>query len=276
MNLSSQNRVILNDGNTFPRTGFGVFLISDENVFPSVLSALDIGYRLIDTASIYKNEHGVGLALKASGIPRDELCLTTKIWNDAHGDGKTRESCQSSLTRLNLDYIDLLLIHWPCPNQNKFVDAWKELIDLRDEGFIKSIGVSNFNISHIELLIKQTGVVPSVNQVECHPWLQQVEQRLFHKELAIQTQAWSPLGRGKLLTDPILLSIASKYSISTAQVILSWHYSLGILPIPKSTKPERMLENLNAINYRLDDDDLSRIGRLQSGIRTGPDPSTFG
>jgi 2,5-diketo-D-gluconate reductase A len=276
MNSLFDNNVTLNDGNIIPPIGFGVFLISDEEVYPSVASAIDIGYRLIDTASIYKNENGVGRAVKECVIPRSSIYITTKVWNDAHGNGKTRESCKASLQRLNLDYIDLLLIHWPCPTQNLFVEAWRELIDLKDEGFVRSIGVSNFNITHLEELIQRTNVVPSVNQVECHPWLQQDELRLFHHEVGIKTQAWSPLGRGKLLKDPILTSIASKHSITTAQVILSWHYSKGILPIPKSTNSNRMQENIDAIKYKLDDDDLSQITLLQTGTRVGPDPLSFG
>ena len=265
----------LNDGNALPIIGFGVFLVSNNDVVASVTSALDVGYRLIDTASIYKNELGVGLAVKSSNIPRSQIYLTSKVWNDSHGGGKTRNSCMSSLQKLDVDFIDLLLIHWPCPSQNLFVEAWKEMIELREEGLVKSIGVSNFNVNHIEEIIAQTGVVPSVNQIECHPWLQQDSLRLFHDQHNIITQSWSPLGRGRLLSDATILDIASKHSISAAQVILSWHLALGALPIPKSTNPDRIRENFSLTNNILDEHDLSRIKLLDSDIRTGPNPLNF-
>jgi 2,5-diketo-D-gluconate reductase A len=264
--------LILRDGNQIPAIGFGVFLIPNEDVKAAVRVALDSGYRHLDTASVYHNEIGLGEAVRASLIQRSELFITTKIWNDDQGILKTKNALIASLRRLDLDYIDLVLIHWPVPGRGLYVDTWKELIDLQAQGLIKSIGVSNFNPEHLDAIIESTNVIPVVNQVECHPWLQQHHLRAFHAELGIITQSWSPLGRGKLLNDPIIKALASKNNITEAQTILAWHMAVGNLPIPKSVTPSRIKENLQATLIQLDDDDIEQMGLLDAGIRVGPDP----
>ncbi len=255
--------------------GFGVFLIANAEVESAVKTALDCGYRHVDTASIYKNEIGVGAAIQSSKIPRSDLFITTKIWNDDQGTGKTKKSCLASLERLRLDYLDLVLIHWPVPGRGLYVDTWRELIALQAEGRVKSIGVSNFNPEHLDTIIADTGVVPVVNQIECHPWLQQNSLRAFHAKLGILTQSWSPLGRGKVLNAPIIKAIANKHSITEAQTILAWHLAVGNLPIPKSVTPSRIKENFQATTIQLEAEDLLQIEQLDAGIRVGPDPLQF-
>ena len=208
---ATANKTSLRDGSQIPSIGFGVFLIPNSEVVAAVSTALACGYRHLDTASIYKNEEGVGEAVRASNLPRKDIFITTKIWNDDQGTGKTKAACFASLDRLGLDYLDLVLIHWPVPGRGLYVDTWRELIDLRDKGHIKSIGVSNFNPDHLEAIIQATGEVPVVNQIECHPWLQQTVLRTFHANLGIVTQSWSPLGRGKLLNEPIIKTIAKNH-----------------------------------------------------------------
>ena len=271
--------VVLNtsllDGNQIPSIGFGVFLIPNSEVVAAVSTALDCGYRHLDTASIYKNEEGVGEAVRASNLPRNDIFITTKIWNDDQGTGKTKAACFASLDRLGLDYLDLVLIHWPVPGRGLYVDTWRELIDLRDKGHIKSIGVSNFNTDHLEAIIQATGEVPVVNQIECHPWLQQTVLRTFHANLGIVTQSWSPLGRGKLLNEPIIKTIAKKHNSTEAQVIIAWHLKVGNVVIPKSITPSRIQENYQASKINLDSDDIAQILKLDAGIRVGPDPLQF-
>ena len=241
----------------------------------AVSTALACGYRHLDTASIYKNEEGVGEAVRASNLPRKDIFVTTKIWNDDQGTGKTKAACFASLDRLGLDYLDLVLIHWPVPGRGLYVDTWRELIDLRDKGHIKSIGVSNFNPDHLEAIIQATGEVPVVNQIECHPWLQQTDLRTFHGNLGIVTQSWSPLGRGKLLNEPIIKAIATKHNSTEAQVIIAWHLKVGNVVIPKSITPSRIQENYQASKINLDSDDIAQILKLDAGIRVGPDPLQF-
>ena len=269
------NKTSLRDGNQIPSIGFGVFLISNSEVVAAVSTALACGYRHLDTASIYKNEEGVGEAVRASNLPRKDIFITTKIWNDDQGTGKTKAACFASLDRLGLDYLDLVLIHWPVPGRGLYVDTWRELIDLRDKGHIKSIGVSNFNPDHLEAIIQATGEVPVVNQIECHPWLQQTGLRTFHGNLGIVTQSWSPLGRGKLLNEPIIKAIATKHNSTEAQVIIAWHLKVGNVVIPKSITPSRIQENYQASKINLDSDDIAQILKLDAGIRVGPDPLQF-
>ena len=269
------NKTSLRDGNQIPSIGFGVFLIPNSEVVAAVSTALACGYRHLDTASIYKNEEGVGEAVRASNLPRKDIFITTKIWNDDQGTGKTKAACFASLDRLGLDYLDLVLIHWPVPGRGLYVDTWRELIDLRDKGHIKSIGVSNFNPDHLEAIIQATGEVPVVNQIECHPWLQQTDLRTFHGNLGIVTQSWSPLGRGKLLNEPIIKAIATKHNSTEAQVIIAWHLKVGNVVIPKSITPSRIQENYQASKINLDSDDISQILKLDAGIRVGPDPLQF-
>ena len=269
------NKTSLRDGNQIPSIGFGVFLIPNSEVVAAVSTALACGYRHLDTASIYKNEEGVGEAVRASNLPRKDIFITTKIWNDDQGTGKTKAACFASLDRLGLDYLDLVLIHWPVPGRGLYVDTWRELIDLRDKGHIKSIGVSNFNPDHLEAIIQATGEVPVVNQIECHPWLQQTDLRTFHGNLGIVTQSWSPLGRGKLLNEPIIKAIATKHNSTEAQVIIAWHLKVGNVVIPKSITPSRIQENYQASKINLDSDDIAQILTLDAGIRVGPDPLQF-
>jgi 2,5-diketo-D-gluconate reductase A len=269
------NKTSLRDGNQIPSIGFGVFLIPNSEVVAAVSTALACGYRHLDTASIYKNEEGVGEAVRASNLPRKDIFITTKIWNDDQGTGKTKAACFASLDRLGLDYLDLVLIHWPVPGRGLYVDTWRELIDLRNKGHIKSIGVSNFNPDHLEAIIQATGEVPVVNQIECHPWLQQTGLRTFHGNLGIVTQSWSPLGRGKLLNEPIIKAIATKHNSTEAQVIIAWHLKVGNVVIPKSITPSRIQENYQASKINLDSDDIAQILKLDAGIRVGPDPLQF-
>ena len=269
------NKTSLRDGNQIPSIGFGVFLIPNSEVVAAASTALACGYRHLDTASIYKNEEGVGEAVRASNLPRKDIFITTKIWNDDQGTGKTKAACFASLDRLGLDYLDLVLIHWPVPGRGLYVDTWRELIDLRDKGHIKSIGVSNFNPDHLEAIIQATGEVPVVNQIECHPWLQQTDLRTFHGNLGIVTQSWSPLGRGKLLNEPIIKAIATKHNSTEAQVIIAWHLKVGNVVIPKSITPSRIQENYQASKINLDSDDIAQILKLDAGIRVGPDPLQF-
>lgn len=269
---ATANKTSLRDGSQIPSIGFGVFLIPNSEVVAAVSTALACGYRHLDTASIYKNEEGVGEAVRASNLPRKDIFITTKIWNDDQGTGKTKAACFASLDRLGLDYLDLALIHWPVPGRGLYVDTWRELIDLRDKGHIKSIGVSNFNPDHLEAIIQATGEVPVVNQIECHPWLQQTVLRTFHANLGIVTQSWSPLGRGKLLNEPIIKTIAKKHNSTEAQVIIAWHLKVGNVVIPKSITPSRIQENYQASKINLDSDDISQILKLDAGIRVGPDP----
>ena len=272
---ATANKTSLRDGSQIPSIGFGVFLIPNSEVVAAVSTALACGYRHLDTASIYKNEEGVGEAVRASNLPRKDIFITTKIWNDDQGTGKTKAACFASLDRLGLDYLDLALIHWPVPGRGLYVDTWRELIDLRDKGHIKSIGVSNFNPDHLEAIIQATGEVPVVNQIECHPWLQQTDLRTFHGNLGIVTQSWSPLGRGKLLNEPIIKAIATKHNSTEAQVIIAWHLKVGNVVIPKSITPSRIQENYQASKINLDSDDISQILKLDAGIRVGPDPLQF-
>lgn len=272
---TTANKTSLRDGSQIPSIGFGVFLIPNSEVVAAVSTALACGYRHLDTASIYKNEEGVGEAVRASNLPRKNIFITTKIWNDDQGTGKTKAACFASLDRLGLDYLDLVLIHWPVPGRGLYVDTWRELIDLRDKGHIKSIGVSNFNPDHLEAIIQATGEVPVVNQIECHPWLQQTDLRTFHGNLGIVTQSWSPLGRGKLLNEPIIKAIATKHNSTEAQVIIAWHLKVGNVVIPKSITPSRIQENYQASKINLDSDDIAQILKLDAGIRVGPDPLQF-
>lgn len=269
---TSASIVKLHDGYQIPSIGFGVFLIPNTEVKSAVSTALGCGYCHIDTASVYKNETGVGEAVRSSLIQRSDIFITTKIWNEDQGSTKTKDACFASLQRLGLDYLDLVLIHWPVPGRGLYVDTWRELIELKAQGLIKSIGVSNFNSEHLDTIIEKTGVIPVVNQVECHPWLQQISLRAYHTKLGIITESWSPLGRGKLLDEPIIKAIATRHKITAAQAIIAWHLAVGNIPIPKSVTPSRIKENYQATTIKLDPDDLVTIQQLDAGIRIGPDP----
>jgi 2,5-diketo-D-gluconate reductase A len=265
----------LNDGNHIPQLGFGVFQVPAEETAQAVRRALDTGYRLIDTAAAYGNEEGVRDAVRASGLDRGEVFITTKLFNDDHGRDPARRAFEQSLSKLGGDYIDLYLIHWPVPSRGLYVETWEALCALREEGRVRSIGVSNFQIEHLQRIIDATGVVPAVNQIELHPRLQQAELRRFHTERGILTEAWSPLGKGKLLDDPVIADIAAGHDRTPAQTVLRWHLQLGNVVIPKSVTPSRIEENLHVFDFELSAGEMDRLGELERGERTGPDPDSF-
>ncbi|KAB8161160.1 aldo/keto reductase [Streptomyces sp. 3MP-14] len=268
--------VTLNNGVTMPQLGFGVFQVPDDETAQAVGTALEAGYRSIDTAAAYGNERGVGQALAASGIPRDQLFVTTKLWNDDQGHDRALAAFDASLERLGLDRLDLYLIHWPAPEQDRYVDTWRALERLYADGRIRAIGVSNFHVTHLQRLMDETGIVPAVNQVELHPGLPQVELRAFHREHGIATEAWSPLAKGGLLRDASLGRVAERHHVTPAQAVLRWHLQLGNIVIPKSVTPERIRQNLDVLDFTLDEDDMATIAALESDLRTGPHPDTFG
>jgi 2,5-diketo-D-gluconate reductase A len=267
--------VDLNDGNRIPQLGFGVFQVPAEDTAEAVGRALDTGYRLIDTAAAYGNEAGVRDAVRASGLDRREVFITTKLANPEHGRDKARRAFQESLEKLGGDYIDLYLIHWPIPSRDLYLETWETLCALKDEGSVRSIGVSNFQIEHLERIIDATGVVPTVNEIELHPRLQQAELRRFHQERGIATEAWSPLGKGELLDDPVIEEMAAAHDRTPAQTVLRWHLQLGNVVIPKSVTPSRIEENFQVFDFELSDEEMRRLSELDRGERTGPDPDTF-
>jgi diketogulonate reductase-like aldo/keto reductase len=265
--------ITLNNGVTMPQLGFGVFQVSTEDTRAAVAEALRVGYRSIDTAAIYGNEEPVGRALADSGIPRDELFVTTKLWNSDQGYDEALRAFDTSMAKLGLDRLDLYLIHWPAPKQDRYVDSWRALGKLCADGRVRAIGVSNFQVPHLERVVEATGEVPVLNQVELHPWLQQEELRAFHRRHGIATEAWSPLAKGgDLLADPVVTSIADKHGRTPAQVVLRWHVQLDNVVIPKSVTPSRIAENFRVFDFELDAEDLDRIAGLERGVRTGPHP----
>ena len=273
--MSTVPALTLNDGARMPMLGLGVWQVSNETVAATVHTAIEAGYRSIDTASLYRNESGVGDAVAATGVPRAELFVTTKLWNDDQGYDGALRAFDESMRRLRLDYLDLYLIHWPTPVRALFVQTWKAFEKLRADGRVRSIGVSNFHIAHLRRLLDETDVVPAVNQIELHPYLAQTELRAFHAEHGIVTEAWSPLARGKLLRDRTILGLAQKYGRTPAQIVLRWHIERDIVVIPKSVTPSRIQENIDVFGFELAEDDLSAIDELNNGRRTGLDPDTF-
>lgn len=273
---SLQDTTTLHNGVKMPWLGLGVFLVEDgQEVIDSVKAALKNGYKSIDTAAIYKNEEGVGQAIKESGIPREELFITSKLWNGDQGYESTLEAFETSLNKLGLDYLDLYLIHWPVPAQGKYKETWKAMEKLYKDGKIKAIGVSNFKEHHIEDLIKDAEVKPMVNQVEFHPHLAQKDLRDYCKKQGIQVEAWSPLKQGKLLDDPTLTKIAEKHGKSTAQVIIRWDLQSEVVTIPKSIKEHRIISNADVFDFELTDEDMNAINALNKDERVGPDPDEF-
>ena len=267
----------LNNGVEIPQFGFGVFQVPPEETEQAVRDALDAGYRHIDTAQMYQNEEGVGRALAESGLARDEVFLTTKLNNDNHGHDAALRALDGSLTKLGVDHVDLFLIHWPRPEDGRYVETWRALEKIAAEGKSRSIGVSNFTIEHLERLAAETGTVPAVNQIELHPRFPQDELRRYHADHGIATEAWSPIGQGgDLLQDPTLGTLAERYGKTPAQVVLRWHVQLGNIVFPKSMRPERMRENIDVFDFELSDDDMQAVSGLDTGTRMGPDPDEFG
>ncbi|MGN9839876.1 aldo/keto reductase [Nonomuraea sp. H19] len=269
------NSLLLNtDGVQIPQLGFGVWQIPGDQAEQAVTIALEAGYRHVDTAAAYGNEEGVGRAVRGSGLPRHKLFVTTKLWNSDHH--RAEQAFDESLARLGLDYVDLFLIHWPVPKQDKYVQAWKALEKIYRDGRAKAIGTSNFTAGTLTRLMDETGIRPSINQIELHPYLQQREMRAFHEANGILTEAWSPLGRGKgLLADPALAVLSGKYGKTPAQIVLRWHLQLGNVVIPKSATPSRIAENIDVFDFLLDAEDMAAIGAMNRNRRIGPDPDTF-
>jgi diketogulonate reductase-like aldo/keto reductase len=274
--VSKVPSITLNNGVAMPQLGFGVWQVPDDEAAKAVGTALEAGYRSIDTAAVYENEKGTGKAVAAAGIPREELFVTTKLWNREQGYDSTLRAFDASLSRLGLDYVDLYLIHWPVPSKDAYVDTYKAFETILAEGRARAVGVSNFLPGHLERLLGETSVVPAVNQIELHPQLQQTESRAVHAKHGIATEAWSPLGSGRgLLEVPTIVAVAQKYGKTPAQVVLRWHLQLGNVVIPKSVTPSRIRENIDVFGFELDDDDLAAFAALDEGRRLGPDPATF-
>jgi diketogulonate reductase-like aldo/keto reductase len=265
-----------NNGVQIPQLGFGVFQVPPDEVIEPVLAALEAGYRLIDTAAMYGNEDGVGTAIAQSGVPRDEIFITTKLNNSDHGYDATLKAFETSIGKLGIDVLDLYLIHWPLPKRNDYVETWKAFETLYADGRVRSIGVSNFAVKHLNRLAAETDVKPVANQIELHPGLPQLELRAYHVEHEIITEAWSPIGQGQgLLEDPTIVSIAERVDRSPAQVVLRWHIQHGNVAIPKSVTPARIKENIAVFDFELSDEDMAALTDLSGTGRIGPDPETF-
>jgi 2,5-diketo-D-gluconate reductase A len=267
--------VTLNDGVEIPQLGFGVFQVPPEDTQEVVEEALEVGYRHIDTAAAYRNERGVGAAAAAAGIPREEIFVTTKLWNSQQGYESTLGACEKSLDRLGFDYVDLYLIHWPVPTEGRALDTWRAFERIYEEGRSRTIGVSNFRVEDLEMLEQNAAMRPTVNQIELHPHLQQAELRAWHRERRIATEAWSPLAQGDLLVNETISAVAARHDRTPAQAILRWHLQLGNVVIPKSVTPKRIRENFELFDFELSDEDMAEIGALDVGQRIGPDPANF-
>jgi len=275
--MSNVPKIRLNNGVGIPQLGFGVFQIEPDRTAEAVLTAFEAGYRHIDTAQGYNNEEGVGEAIRRSGLPRREVFVTTKLANNRHGNDEAISALDESLERLGLDHVDLFLIHWPRPAANRYVETWKAFEKIASGGKARAIGVSNFQIPHLERLAEETSTVPAVNQIELHPWLPQTELRAYHQRHGIATEAWSPLAKGgELLADELIVGLAEKYGKSPAQIVLRWHIQLDNIVIPKSVTPSRVRENADIFYFELSDDDMVTISELGNGRRLGPDPDNFG
>ncbi|MCP2372557.1 2,5-diketo-D-gluconate reductase A [Agromyces terreus] len=262
----------LADGARIPQLGFGLYKVPRADAAGLALSAIDAGYRHLDTAAFYENEAEVGQAVRETDVARDELFVTSKVWKDDNGYDRTLRAFDASMGRFGLESLDLYLIHWPVPSTDWYVDTWRALVRLQAEGRVRSIGVSNFHVHHVDRIVAATGVAPVVNQVELHPWLPQRELRADHAARGIRVEAWSPLARGRVLDDPTLARLAAKHERSPAQIVLRWHVQQGVVAIPKASSPQRQRENLDVFGFALDDDDLAAIAALESGERTGRDP----
>ncbi|MFD8079301.1 aldo/keto reductase [Streptomyces sp. NPDC059718] len=274
--MSTVPDITLNNGVTMPQLGFGVWQVPDDEAATAVATALEAGYRSIDTAALYRNERGTGRAIAASGIPREELFVTTKLWNTDQGHDNALRAFDASLDKLGLDHVDLYLIHWPTPARGLYGETWRALEKIHADGRARAIGVSNFPVAQLQHLLDEGGVVPALNQIELHPNLPQSELRAFHAGHGIATEAWSPLGQGRgLLDEPALAALAAKHGRTPAQVVLRWHLQLGNVVIPKSVTPSRIRENIDVFGFELDGEDLAAIDALDNGGRLGPDPTSF-
>lgn len=272
MSALATQRLTFHDGNTIPQLGLGVYKVDDEEAASVVRSAIELGYRLIDTASMYLNEEAVGQGIKQSGVARDDLFVTTKFWMDDLGFDRTKAALQTSLDKLQLDYVDCYMIHWPAPQRGLYTESWAAMEELRDEGLVRSIGVSNFHPYHLENVFSMARYQPVINQIEIHPWLTQDEPIAFNQSHNLQTQAWSPLARGQLLDEPTLVGLGGKYGKSVAQLVIRWHLQRGYGVIPKSTKPERIASNADVFDFDIEPDDMASIAALNKNYRTGVDP----
>jgi 2,5-diketo-D-gluconate reductase A len=269
------SNLAMRDGEQIPQLGFGVFQVPPDVTTEAVTRAFEAGYRHIDTAAAYRNEGAVGQAFRASGLDRGEVFVTTKCFNDDQGHEQAKRACHDSLKRLELEHIDLYLIHWPVPAHDRYVETWKAFIELREEGLVRTIGVSNFQPAHLRRLIAETGETPAINQVELHPHLQQTGLRNEHEELGILTEAWSPLAQGAVLDEPAIVEIAERHGRTPGQIVIRWHLQLGNVVIPKSVTPERIIENFDVFEFELAPAEMEAIEALDAGRRIGPDPDTF-
>jgi 2,5-diketo-D-gluconate reductase A len=260
-------------GVQIPQFGLGVFQVPPKDTVENVTQALNLGYRHIDTAKAYGNEAQVGQALRASGLSREAVFITTKLWNDDQADAK--RALRTSLGQLELDHVDLYLIHWPAPAKGHYVEAWQALIEAQQEGLTRAIGVSNFQAEHLRRIVEETGVTPAVNQIELHPYLQQHGLRREHADRGIVTEAWSPLAKAEALEDPVITELAEAHGRTPAQIVLRWHIQLGNVVFPKSMSPERLEQNVDVFGFELSAEEMERIEPLDRGYRTGPDPDTF-
>ncbi len=272
MSPSNQPLVTLNSGRVMPQLGLGAYKVNQDIAVQLVQHALEIGYRRIDTAALYDNEAEVGAAIRKSGVAREEVFVTSKIWNDRHGYAEAKEAIQESVDRLNIDYVDMMLIHWPCPKQDKFVETWRAFEEFLETGLVRSIGVSNFNQPHLEKLLATANVTPAINQVELHPQLAQNVLRHFNTRHDIKTEAWAPLGRARFNENPLLGEIAESLGKTVAQVIIRWHLQLGNLVIPKSSNPDRLAENFDVFDFELSEHNMGLIATLNTETRIATNP----
>ena len=265
-------KLTLNNGQQIPQLGLGVYKVNQDIAVQLVGTAIDLGYRRIDTAALYDNEQEVGAAIRKSSVPREEIYVTTKIWNNRQGYHESKEAIEESLDRLNIGYVDMLLIHWPAPKQNKFVETWRAFEEVIEGGKVRGIGVANFNIHHLEQLLESANIVPALNQVELNPTFQQPELRAFNTKHGIATEAWAPLGRAKILDHPVLTQIAAAHGKSAAQVVIRWHLQIGNLVIPKSSNPDRLAENFDVLDFELSQHQMGIIATLNTETRIATNP----